>query len=109
MLSAARSTAARDLGMQDLFADAEHNTVLFFISEAARKLKEITSDDAWKGLEASGIQSLDRPNTMGAAFRTAASQGLITATDRIRKSCRVSAHRRNVQVWRSLVFKGGLA
>jgi hypothetical protein len=109
MLSASHSVKARDVGMKNLFSAVELDTAILHIFLAARRKQELTSDDVWVGLEAAGIQSLERPNIMGAALRSAASQGLISATDRVRKSCRVSRHRSNVQVWKSLVFQGEVA
>lgn len=109
MLSAPAASLARDIGMMRVLPTLECDQVLACIATAAARQEEITSDDAWRLLEGAGIISLAHPNAMGAAFRNAALSGVIHPTGRVRKSARVSGRRRNVQVWRSLVFEGGRA
>jgi hypothetical protein len=109
MLSAKRSAAARDKGMQLLFTTLECKAVRDLITSIARRQSELSTDDLWREMEASGVAGLYQPNTLGAAFRAAACNGQIESTGRVVKSCRVSAHRRNVLLWRSLIFQGGRA
>jgi hypothetical protein len=106
MLNAKLAAVLRDAGVDQVSKTQEFEKARVFVWLAAAGQREITSDDAWKGLESAGITRLNHPNTMGAAFRAAATGGLIRPTGRIRKSCRVSGHRRNVQVWESQVFQG---
>jgi hypothetical protein len=104
MLSTKQSERARDRGLDKLFATADFWRAYSAVALAASLNHELTSDEAWSLLEAAGITRFLHPNVVGAAFTSAASKGLITQTSRFRKSSRVSAHRRNVQVWRSLLF-----
>lgn len=106
MLSASLSEAARDQGLAKLLATADFSRAYVAIATAATQRPEITSDEVWSILEAIAITSFVHPNAVGAAFRSAAYNGLISETGRIRKSSRVSARRRNVQVWKSLLFEG---
>lgn len=108
MLSSQLSAAARDKGLARVMSATDFNCVYIAIATAAAKHSEITSDEVWMVLEESTPLFLkaQNPNAVGAAFRSAASNGIIRATDRFRKSSRVSAHRRIVQVWRSQLFVG---
>jgi hypothetical protein len=108
MLSAQLSEAARDEGLAKLFATADFSRVYVAIATAAAQQPEITSDEVWTILEAVAVTNFLHPNAVGAAFRRAAGNGLITQTSRFRKSSRVSARRRNVQVWKSLLFVGAI-
>lgn len=75
------------------------------IATAAKTYREFTSDSIWAYLTPEECKWVGgRPNSLGAAFRAAACAGLIEATGRIEKSGRVAAHRRTLQVWKSLVF-----
>ncbi len=109
MLSATKSTHARDRGMQTLFPTFECEATKGLIILVAKRQAELTSDDLWREMESAGVGVMFKPNVLGAAFRAAALNGHIQSTGRVEKSCRVSAHRRNVLVWRSLLFKGGRA
>jgi hypothetical protein len=92
--------------MEKLYSGADFHQAYLAITRAAVHHPEITSDEAWAVLESSDITALYSPNALGAAFHVAAANGLIAETGRFRKSARVSAHRRNVQVWKSLLFAG---
>jgi hypothetical protein len=106
MLSAQLSSIARDQGIQGVMATTDFTRAYAAVFIAATYHAEVTSAEVWGILESHGITSLIRPNAVGAAFRRAAWNGLITETGRFRKSNRVSAHRRNVQVWKSLLYVG---
>jgi hypothetical protein len=109
MLSVARAAEARDKGMQLLFPKFECEAARGLITSIASRQAELTSDDLWREMEAAGIGAMFQPNALGAAFRAAAVNGHIESTGRVVKSARVSAHRRNVLVWRSLIYQGGRA
>ena len=109
MLSKRLSCTARDRGLDKLFATADFSRAYSAVALAASLTHELTSDEAWSLLEAAGVNGFLHPNAVGAAFRSARSNGIITETGRFRKSIRVSAHRRHVQVWRSLIHGGGAA
>jgi hypothetical protein len=106
MLSTRQSERARDRGLDKLFTTADFGRAYSAVALAASLNHELTSDEAWSLLEAAGVTGFLHPNVVGAAFRSAATKGIITETNRSRKSSRVSAHRRRVQVWRSLLFMG---
>jgi hypothetical protein len=101
----AAEAAARDTGAAlALNAEALKYEVQWAISKAAQSFRQFTSDDVWGLLEAAGIMSLDHPNAMGAQFLAASRAQVIRATGRVQKSVRTGAHRRNIQVWESLIF-----
>lgn len=106
MLSSKLSAFYRDEGIERVVTTAEFSRCYIAIATAAAQQPEITSDEVWTILEAVDITSFLHPNAVGAAFRRAAGNGLITQTSRFRKSSRVSARRRNVQIWRSLLYTG---
>ncbi len=104
-MSAADAAIARDAGAAlALNAEALKYEVQWAISRAARSFRQFTSDDVWFILESAGIMALDHPNAMGAQFLAASRAQIIKATGRVQKSVRTGAHRRNIQVWESLIF-----
>ncbi len=107
MLNAQLSMMFRDEGIEKVIATAEFSRCYIAIATAAAQQPEITSDEVWTILEAVDVTSFLHPNAVGAAFRRAAGNGLITQTSRFRKSSRVSARRRNIQLWKSLIYVGG--
>ena len=106
MLNAQLSAFYRDEGIEKVIATAEFSRCYIAIATAAAQQPEITSDEVWTILEAVAVTNFLHPNAVGAAFRRAAGNGLITQTGRFRKSSRVSTRRRNVQVWKSLLYTG---
>ena len=110
MLNAEASSAARDAGAWlALEAEARKYELERAIIKAAQALPSLTSDEVWGILEEWGITALDHPNALGAAMLAAGRRGIIEASGRVQKSARVSAHRRNVQVWKSNIFRGANA
>lgn len=73
------------------------------IRSVAYEREELTTDDVWRAL---GREPEIEGRGMGAAMRQAAKLGLVQRTDRTKKSVRVACHRRDLRVWRSLVWKG---
>ena len=108
MLSAKLSSIARDNGLAKVMQTNDFTRLYAALTIAAIQCPEITSDQVWSILDeyAPIFAKEHSPNALGAAFRSAAINGLITQTSRFRKSSRVSAHRRNVQIWRSLLYTG---
>ncbi len=62
--------------------------------------KPFTADDVWQILEPLGVTTHE-PNAMGAMFNAARREGKITSDGMYRPSCRRTAHRRMVRVWRA--------
>lgn len=74
------------------------------VRKTARALPTFTSDEVWNILREWGIRQLAHPNAMDAAFLQAARAGIIQPTDQVRRSARITAHRRKVTVWASMIF-----
>jgi len=64
-----------------------------------RTMPELTADDLWDALEASGAPVPHEPRALGAIMQSAAKLGLIRATDRWVESRRAQNHARPVRVW----------
>ena len=79
------------------------------VLECAQTAEEFTTDRVWALLARRGVRDTAEPRAMGAVMRQAATDGLIVATDRTRKSARPDCHRRPVRVWRSRVYKAEAA
>lgn len=96
-----RSAAARDIGIERVRgASAEwQEKALAVIHQTALLLDDLTTDDVWGFLG----RGSEEGRAMGAAMRTAADRGWIERTNETRKSARVSCHRRDLRVWRSLL------
>jgi hypothetical protein len=73
------------------------------IERIARSQETLTTDDVWEHVEAPS-----EPRAVGCAMRRAAREGLIRKTGRVKPSRRKECHGRDVAVWRSLVWEGGL-
>lgn len=74
------------------------------IRSLAASKSEFTTDDVWRAL---GRDPSVEGRAMGAAMRSGAKLGLVARTERTAKSHRVACHRRDLRVWRSLIYKGG--
>lgn len=110
MIDATTSAAARDAGAALALGAEDHAFELqAAISRAARDHAEFSSDEVWTILEGWGVEALEHPNALGAQFLAASRAGIIEATDRSRRSARVTAHRRKVTLWRSLIHKAPAA
>ena len=96
--AAARDAAIAAAGEASLEWQAR---ALAAIRVVAASQGEVTTDDVWRVL---GREPEIEGRAMGAAMITAARLGLIARTDRTVKSLRASCHRRDLRVWRSLVF-----
>lgn len=92
---------ARDVAIERVrAATAEwQEKALAVIHQTALLLDDLTTDDVWQFLG----RGSEEGRAMGAAMRTAAEKGWIERTDETRKSARVSCHRRDLRVWRSLL------
>jgi hypothetical protein len=77
------------------------NLVAQIIKDLVAKSATITSDDVWLELQNYPAITTHQPSAMGAMFRSAARQNLITATDRFISSVRPSSHARPIRVWQS--------
>ena len=102
----AAGEASRDAGMA-LALSAEINSERIFkaVYSCALLFHEFTSDAVWLML-GGPLALVEHPNAIGASFNRAAIQNIIQATGRVKKSQRPAAHRRNLQVWKSLVWTG---
>jgi len=73
-------------------------------AEAIRQLvaagDPFTADDVWAMIEPLGVCTHE-PRAMGAVFKAAARDGIITSDGMHRTSCRRENHRRLVRVWRA--------
>ena len=105
-MTAAAAAEARDAGAT-LALDAEIRKfeLEWALTKAARSFPAFTSDEVHGILAELGITELAHPNALGAAFLQAARAGIIENTGRVQKSGRLGAHRRNIQVWKSLIFR----
>jgi hypothetical protein len=75
--------------------------VLQIIKDLVAKSPTITSDDVWLELQNYPAITTHQPSAMGAMFRAASYQNLITATDSFISSKRPSSHARPIRVWQS--------
>lgn len=73
------------------------------ILACAQKNRRFTSDLVWMEL----TTDPHNKSAMGPALRRAVKAGVIENSGEFERSIRVSAHRKPIQVWRSLVFEGG--
>jgi hypothetical protein len=94
----ARDTAIAAVGEATLEWQAR---ALAAIRVVATSQDEFTTDDVWRVL---GREPEIEGRAMGAAVLTAARLGLLVRTNYTAKSLRVACHRRDLRVWRSLVF-----
>jgi hypothetical protein len=99
------SAIARDAGIQKVERSTGEWQVdaLAAIRAVAYGQPELTTDDIWKSL---GRDAEIEGRAMGAAMRAAAKYRLVEKTPRTTKSHRVACHRRDLRVWKSLIFKG---
>lgn len=106
LFDVAAGEASRDAGMA-LALSAELNSERIFnaVYSCALLFKEFTSDNVWLVL-GGAFAVVEHPNAIGASFNRAAIQNIIQATGRVQKSRRPAAHRRNLQIWKSLVWTG---
>lgn len=84
--------------------DAWIKRTLHRIYLIARHRSEFTTDAVWAVCSEEG-DFPGEPRAMGAAMRRAASEGICEGTDRTVRSVRPACHRRDIRVWRSLVFE----
>ena len=104
-MTAAAAIEARDTGAAlALEAETSKWQLEWAITKAARSFPEFTSDEVWGILRELNVHELDHPNALGGAFLHASRAGIIEASGRVKKSTRFSAHRRNIQIWDSLIF-----
>ena len=91
----------RDIGIDRVRTSTEEwqARALLVIKDLASLLDDFTTDDVWRFLG----RGSEEGRAMGAAMRTAAFRGWVERTDETRKSERVSCHRRDLRVWRSLL------
>lgn len=79
--------------------DAFHRAATKALIAIARKNETLTADDVWDKIPAD--QRPTEPRAMGGFMLSAASQKVIQATDKTRKSTRRRSYTR---VWESLIF-----
>ena len=91
----------RDEGMERAYRGAGSWPLLAFIAlnEVAKKREFFTTDDVQRIFP----DEPPEPRAWGPVMKRAAQKGLIEKTGRVRKSAKVSCHRREKAVWRSLV------
>lgn len=104
MFDVASAEAARDASIDQVeLSTAEwQEQAILAIRAVARIQPTITTDDVWRVL---GRDPDLEGRAMGAAMRTAAGLGYVERTDVTQKSKRVACHRRDLRVWRSLIFQ----
>lgn len=78
-------------------------TVLLLVRAVAREKPTLTTDDVWQAL--GGHDPSMEGRAMGAVMVTAAHQGVIVKTPMTLKSERAACHRRDLRVWKSLVYR----
>lgn len=100
---AAAAAAARDKAIDRVEGGSVEwqDEALLAVEQLARRKPELTTDDLWSVLEPPA-----EPRAAGAVMRRAVREQLIERTERTRKSLRVACHRRDLRVWRSLVYRG---
>jgi hypothetical protein len=74
---------------------------------ARRRTELLTADDVWAELDRLGIRLPEGTDSraLGPRMTRAATVGLIVKTGTTRLTARAVAHRRPLQVWRSLVYR----
>jgi hypothetical protein len=82
----------------------QHEAAVLIVKDAAERMLEVSANNIHAELEAAQIDGTVR----GGAFRTAASEGWIEATDKRVMSCD-PATRSELKVWRSLIYRKGVA
>jgi hypothetical protein len=88
------------------FRSPEYSIALAIIHSLAETSQCLTSDDVWDEWNRRGCQG--RGNCwMGAAFKSAERAGWIVSNGTVERSRLAPKHRRNVQLWRSLLFLNG--
>jgi hypothetical protein len=100
--------ARRDTAIADVEANANEAwcaLAMLMIQRIAESKAEFTSDDVWKALSYYPTVQTHQPSAMGAMFRKASSNKLITATDRFVQSARPISHARPIRVWSSQLIK----
>jgi hypothetical protein len=100
------SAQARDVAIERVARGSGEWQVdaLNAIRSLAATQPSLTTDDVWRAL---GRDPDVEGRAMGAAMRSAAKLGLVQKTERTTKSVRVSCHRRDLRVWRSLLHPEG--
>lgn len=94
--------AARDAAIDRVKAAAPLpwvRTALAVVRQVASRGEAFTADEVWVRLEDMDVGPPPEPRAMGAVFRQAVREGYVVATDRVRPTGRVRAHRRPVRVW----------
>jgi hypothetical protein len=76
---------------------------LMAIRSIAVDQDELTTDDVWQWLYDMAIEAPHEPRALGAMMIQASREGLISATDRVRKSLRPVCHANPKRVWMSNV------
>ena len=103
----AAAAAARDAAMQEAEDNAKAEWkagVLFIIEGVAKVTEEFTTDRIWWFIDKRGVGRPREPRALGPMMRKAAANGWIAKTDRTRKGVRPECHRRDLRVWKSLVY-----
>ncbi|MBS1729830.1 MAG: hypothetical protein JSS67_03530 [Bacteroidetes bacterium] len=77
--------------------------------EVARTHASFTADHVHEELVRRGVRRLEEPNTYGAVFSLAVTEGYITRGGRVQPSNRKAAKGRNLLVWDSMLFGRGAA
>jgi hypothetical protein len=98
---------ARDEAINRVNEHAEpiwKRAALMAIRSIAVEQTELTTDDVWLWLHEMAIETPHEPRALGAMMVKAARAGLISPTDRTRKSLRPVCHANPKRVWQSNVW-----
>lgn len=91
----------RDRGTTSVLSHFAAGELRTAITLVACRGRDFTSEDVLRELGASVLQQLaTHPNALGAAMRSAATEGTIEPTGRYVKAQRPEAHSRKIAVWR---------
>lgn len=98
------ATAARDGALEDVENAADPawlGAALQAIRRTAERRADFISDDVWAD---AGLKPTHENRALGPVFQSAARNGWIKKTDRIRPSVR--SHMSGKPVWQSLIYRG---
>lgn len=105
---AAGAIIARDEAIARVEENAEpvwKKAATMAIRSLAVELDEFTTDDVWEWLYSMAIEAPHEPRALGAMMLQASRDGLISPTDRVRKSARPVCHANPKRVWRSNIVE----
>lgn len=99
----------RDRGMHSVSHNAGDWSIraAHALKECARDHYEFIVDDVWRYMDPADVPHDGR--AMGPILMTAARQGLILNTRRIRLSDRTTSHRNPRPIWQSLIYRAEAA